>query len=48
MKHTNGENINISAALLNKKFTEMSSKEDKKEEKYVVDVIKLAGKQMIS
>ena len=47
MKHTNGENINISAALLNKKFTEMSSKkekENKEDEGYVVDLIKLASK----
>lgn len=44
MKHTNGENINISAALLNKKFREMTKSEEKKEdENYTVDVIKLAA-----
>ena len=42
MKHTNGENINISAALLNKKFREMTKESEKKED-YPVDVIKLAA-----
>ncbi|MDH3339804.1 MAG: hypothetical protein OEL84_00810 [Nitrosopumilus sp.] len=42
MKHTNGENINISAAMLGKKFNEMK-KED--EQECVVDVIKLASKK---
>ena len=46
MKHTNGENINISVALLGNKFKELSSKnKEKKEEKLLeerVDVVKLA------
>ncbi len=44
MKHTNGENINISAAFLNKKFNQMNEKEEKKKEELeIVDVIKLAN-----
>jgi Fe2+ or Zn2+ uptake regulation protein len=46
MKHTNGENINISAALLGKKFNQLKqeSKETQQEE-YVIDVIKLANQR---
>ena len=43
MKHTNGENINISAAMLGKKFREMSSK-DTKDKEINVDVIQLASR----
>lgn len=44
MKHTNGDNISISAALLNKKFNQMSKeKDEKKEQEPVIDVIKLAA-----
>ena len=42
MKHTNGENITISAAMLGKKFNEIK-KED--EQECVVDVTKLASKK---
>jgi Fe2+ or Zn2+ uptake regulation protein len=48
MKHTNGENINISAALLGKKFNKIKTqyKTDKEEEtkpEEIVDVLKLAA-----
>ena len=42
MKHTNGENINISAALLGKKFKEMTNQENKEEEQ-TINVIDLAN-----
>jgi len=44
MKHTNGENINISAVMLGKKFKELSNNEENQEE-LAVDVIKLASKK---
>ena len=47
MKHTNGENINISAAMLGKQFNKLkeeSMKESEKEE--MIDIIKLASTKM--
>ena len=44
MKHTNGENINISAAMLGKKFREMKNSEKEDSKEYTIDVIKLASK----
>lgn len=41
MKHTQGDNINISAALLHTKFNEL--KKQQKEEEPKIDVIKLAA-----
>ena len=44
MKHTNGENINVSAAMLGKQFNKMKKDSEKeKEEEPMVDVIKLAA-----
>ena len=42
IKHTNGENINVSAALLGKKFNQMQT-ELQKYEMNKVDVLKLAS-----
>ena len=41
MKHTNGDNINISVAMLGKKFSELEDSTEKEKEP-MVDVIKLA------
>jgi Fe2+ or Zn2+ uptake regulation protein len=45
IKHTNGDNVNLSVALLGKKFNELIRQEENKEQEITVDVIKLCKLQ---
>lgn len=42
MKHTNGENINVSAALIQRRFEQMTKELEKHKQDESVDVLKMA------